>query len=119
MFSVRVTPPRNLLIPGDHQHRAKLQTCIKSFPSRGPSPVDNTIFKPGRAQFRRVDTKRHENHRAWRRTHMLNQKRRRRRNKRFHKNTHVQNPGLATGPSAMVVSISKMTPAAPPCMTPL
>lgn len=35
------------------------------------------------------------------------------------KNTHVQNPGLATGPSAIVVSMSKMTPAAPPCMTPL
>lgn len=34
-------------------------------------------------------------------------------------NTHVQNPGLATGPSAMVVSMSNMTPAAPPCMTPL
>lgn len=35
------------------------------------------------------------------------------------RNTHVQNPGLATGPSAMVVSMSKITPAAPPCMTPL
>lgn len=33
--------------------------------------------------------------------------------------THDQNPGLATGPSAMVVSMSKMTPAAPPCITPL
>lgn len=30
--------------------------------------------------------------------------------------TYSQYPGLARGPRALVVSMSKMTPAAPPCM---
>ena len=32
---------------------------------------------------------------------------------------YSQNPGLASGPSAVVVHMSNITPAAPPCMTPL
>lgn len=33
--------------------------------------------------------------------------------------TYSQDPGVAIGPSANVVHISKITPAAPPCITPL
>lgn len=34
------------------------------------------------------------------------------------KETYSQYPGLARGPNAVVVAISNITPAAPPCMTP-
>lgn len=86
------------------------ETITKCNLSQDPNDIDNPIANLTQPGARKCQ--RHEENKA--KAALITKKK-----ETPATNTHVQNPGFATGPSAIVVSISKMTPAAPPCMTPL